>query len=50
MSMVLPVLAGMLGILTMASLGAFAAAVLAPQAAPALGVDARFIGPFTSAV
>ena len=39
MSNVLPALAGMLAILTMASLGAFAVAVLAPQAGVSLGVS-----------
>jgi sugar phosphate permease len=42
--------AGMLVILTVASMSVFTTAVAAPQAAADLGLDAKFIGPFTSLV
>lgn len=40
----------MLAVLTTASLSVFTVAVLAPEAAPALGLDPKFIGPFTSII
>ncbi len=40
----------MLAVLTTSSLAVFTVAVLAPEAAPALDLDPKFIGPFTSVV
>ncbi|MDX1513340.1 MAG: MFS transporter [Gammaproteobacteria bacterium] len=40
----------MLAVLTTASMSVFTVAVLAPEAAPALGLDPKLIGPFTSIV
>lgn len=40
----------MLAVLTTSSMAVFTVAVLAPVAAPALGVDPKLIGPYTSAI
>lgn len=40
----------MLAVLTTSSMTVFTVAVLAPEAAPALGVDPKLIGPFTSVI
>ena len=40
----------MLAVLTTSSMAVFTVAVLAPEAAPDLGLDPKFIGPFTSVV
>jgi MFS family permease len=50
MSAMLWPVAAMLALLTMSSMSVFTASVLAPEVAPALGVDAHLIGVFTAIV